>query len=57
MPTPPRPDGRVPPDLNGVNARIRCLMDQPATPQRTKEYRHLLAARARLVRGDVDQTA
>ncbi|MEU9464357.1 hypothetical protein [Streptomyces sp. NPDC048312] len=43
----------MPPD----NARIRCLMDQPATPQRTEEWRYLLAAWTRLVRGDVDQTA
>ncbi|MFB7210550.1 hypothetical protein [Streptomyces sp. NPDC056255] len=57
MPTPPRPDGQAPPDLNDVNARIRCPMDQPSTPQRTEEYRHPLAAPAGFVRGDVDQSA
>ncbi|MDV9197028.1 hypothetical protein [Streptomyces sp. Wh19] len=45
------------PALHDVNARIRCLMDQPATPHRTEEYRHPLAAWSDLVRGDVDQTA
>ncbi|MFE6018673.1 hypothetical protein ACFQ6O_18635 [Streptomyces sp. NPDC056441] len=57
MPTPPRPDGQVPPALDDVNARIRCLMGQPATPHRAEEYRHLLTTWAELVRGDVDQTA
>ncbi|MFE7266942.1 hypothetical protein ACFU9B_33550 [Streptomyces sp. NPDC057592] len=57
MPTPPRPDGQVPLALDDVNARTRCLMDQPAAPQRTEEYRHLLTAWANLVQGDVEQTA
>ncbi|MFE7354895.1 hypothetical protein ACFU8Q_17260 [Streptomyces sp. NPDC057543] len=57
MPTPPRPDGQVTPALVEVNARIRDLMDQPATPHRAEEYQHLLTSWAELVRGDVDQTA
>ncbi|MFE7431060.1 hypothetical protein [Streptomyces sp. NPDC057545] len=45
------------PALDDVNARIRDLMGQPATPHRAEEYRHLLTAWASLVRDDVDQTA
>ncbi|MFJ7489660.1 hypothetical protein ACIQZB_00115 [Streptomyces sp. NPDC097727] len=45
------------PALDDINARIRDLMGQPATPHRAEEYRHLLTAWADLVRGDVDQTA
>ncbi|WP_328349166.1 hypothetical protein OG800_48835 [Streptomyces sp. NBC_00445] len=42
MPHPPRPHGQVTPALDELNDRIRRLMDQPPSAERTAAYERLL---------------
>ncbi|GGW13253.1 hypothetical protein GCM10018980_71160 [Streptomyces capoamus] len=57
MPIPSRPHGQVASALDDINARIRRLMGQPASKDRTQRYHKLLAEWGDLVRGDVEPAA
>lgn len=57
MPFSPRPPGQVTPALDDLNDRIRRLMDQPTSEDRSATYADLLTLWAEVTRDDVDQAA
>ncbi|MFF0092647.1 hypothetical protein ACFYSF_22170 [Streptomyces canus] len=57
MPLLRRRRGQKAPALDQVNARIRLLMDQPESTQRSEEYETLLRMWAEVTRSDVEPAA
>lgn len=57
MPHSLRPHGRVTPALDQVNDRIRSLMKEPASDERTAAYAQLLTEWADVTRDDIAQAA
>lgn len=57
MPHSLRPHGRVTPALDQVNDRIRSLMQEPASDERTEAYAQLLTEWADVTRDDIAQAA
>lgn len=57
MPSPTTLRGLPCPDAEDINARIRQLMDQPASEERAAEYQRLLVLWAEVTRRDVGQAA
>ncbi|MET7694876.1 hypothetical protein ABZT06_44390 [Streptomyces sp. NPDC005483] len=51
------PNGLRCPALDDVNARIRTLMGEPATPARAERYRLLLDLWGSLTRGNLEPAA
>ncbi|WP_181387238.1 hypothetical protein [Streptomyces sp. Act143] len=57
MPLFRRPHGQKAPARDQVNTRIRILMDQPESAERSEEYQSLLRTWAEATRSDVEPAA